>query len=62
MIPPRFSAKYLLGAPQFPLHKTLLEQLEEAAGAGELITTTITRHHADRVRSYRLLAEKRYRR
>ena len=33
MIPPRFSAKYLLGAPQFPLHKTLLEQLEEAAGA-----------------------------
>jgi len=34
-----------------------LEQLREAAGADELIITTITHDHADRVRSYQLLAE-----
>jgi alkanesulfonate monooxygenase SsuD/methylene tetrahydromethanopterin reductase-like flavin-dependent oxidoreductase (luciferase family) len=35
-----------------------LEQLQEATGADELIITTITHDHADRVRSYQLLAEK----
>jgi len=34
-----------------------LEQLQEATGADELIITTITHEHPDRVRSYRLLAE-----
>jgi alkanesulfonate monooxygenase SsuD/methylene tetrahydromethanopterin reductase-like flavin-dependent oxidoreductase (luciferase family) len=34
-----------------------LEQLREATGADELIITTITHDHADRVRSYQLLAE-----
>ncbi|MEU0005317.1 LLM class flavin-dependent oxidoreductase [Streptomyces sp. NPDC006314] len=34
-----------------------LEQLQEATGADELILTTITHDHADRVRSYRLLAD-----
>ncbi|MDQ1064915.1 LLM class flavin-dependent oxidoreductase [Streptomyces canus] len=34
-----------------------LEQLQEATGAEELLITTITHHHADRVRSYELLAE-----
>ncbi|MCQ4079358.1 LLM class flavin-dependent oxidoreductase [Streptomyces sp. RB6PN25] len=34
-----------------------LEQLQEATGADELIITTITHAHADRVRSYQLLAE-----
>ena len=34
-----------------------LEQLQEATGADELIITTITHDHADRVRSYRLLAD-----
>ncbi len=33
-----------------------LEQLQEASGADELIITTITHDHADRVRSYELLA------
>jgi alkanesulfonate monooxygenase SsuD/methylene tetrahydromethanopterin reductase-like flavin-dependent oxidoreductase (luciferase family) len=33
-----------------------LEQLAEATGADELIITTITHDHADRVRSYELLA------
>jgi alkanesulfonate monooxygenase SsuD/methylene tetrahydromethanopterin reductase-like flavin-dependent oxidoreductase (luciferase family) len=33
-----------------------LEQLQQATGADELIITTITHDHADRVRSYRLLA------
>jgi alkanesulfonate monooxygenase SsuD/methylene tetrahydromethanopterin reductase-like flavin-dependent oxidoreductase (luciferase family) len=39
-----------------------LEQLQEATGADELIITTITHEHADRVRSYRLLAEEWHRR
>ncbi|MEV8540095.1 LLM class flavin-dependent oxidoreductase [Streptomyces sp. NPDC051572] len=34
-----------------------LEQLQEAAGADELLITTITHDHADRVRSYELLAQ-----
>ena len=34
-----------------------LEQLRDATGADELIITTITHDHADRIRSYRLLAE-----
>ncbi|HEX3711164.1 MAG TPA: LLM class flavin-dependent oxidoreductase [Trebonia sp.] len=34
-----------------------LEQLRDATGADELIITTITHDHADRVRSFRLLAE-----
>ncbi|MET8828694.1 LLM class flavin-dependent oxidoreductase [Streptomyces sp. NPDC004610] len=33
-----------------------LEQLQEATGADELLITTITHAHADRVRSYELLA------
>jgi alkanesulfonate monooxygenase SsuD/methylene tetrahydromethanopterin reductase-like flavin-dependent oxidoreductase (luciferase family) len=34
-----------------------LEQLQEATGADELIVTTITHDHNDRVRSYELLAQ-----
>jgi alkanesulfonate monooxygenase SsuD/methylene tetrahydromethanopterin reductase-like flavin-dependent oxidoreductase (luciferase family) len=34
-----------------------LEQLRDATGADELVVTTITHDHADRVRSYELLAE-----
>ncbi|MFI1068773.1 LLM class flavin-dependent oxidoreductase [Streptomyces puniciscabiei] len=34
-----------------------LEQLQEATGADELLITTITHDHADRVRSYELLAK-----
>lgn len=34
-----------------------LEQLREATGADELLITTITHQHADRVRSYQLLAQ-----
>ncbi|MFD0056124.1 LLM class flavin-dependent oxidoreductase [Streptomyces sp. NPDC127168] len=34
-----------------------LEQLQEATDADELLITTITHDHADRVRSYQLLAE-----
>ena len=34
-----------------------LEQLRDATEADELIVTTITHDHADRVRSYQLLAE-----
>lgn len=34
-----------------------LEQLQEATGADELLITTITHDHSDRVRSYQLLAE-----
>jgi alkanesulfonate monooxygenase SsuD/methylene tetrahydromethanopterin reductase-like flavin-dependent oxidoreductase (luciferase family) len=39
-----------------------LEQLQEATGADELVVTTITHDHADRIRSYRLLAEEWHRR
>ncbi|MEU8950587.1 LLM class flavin-dependent oxidoreductase [Streptomyces sp. NPDC048489] len=34
-----------------------LERLQEATGANELLITTITHNHVDRVRSYELLAE-----
>ena len=34
-----------------------LDQLQEATGADEMIIATITHDHADRVRSYRLLAQ-----
>ena len=34
-----------------------LERLRDATGADELLVTTITHRHADRVRSYQLLAE-----
>ena len=34
-----------------------LERLQESTGADELIVTTITHDHADRVRSYELLAK-----
>jgi alkanesulfonate monooxygenase SsuD/methylene tetrahydromethanopterin reductase-like flavin-dependent oxidoreductase (luciferase family) len=39
-----------------------LQQLQEATGADELIITTITHDHADRVRSHQLLAEEWHRR
>ncbi|OEV10112.1 LLM class flavin-dependent oxidoreductase [Streptomyces nanshensis] len=39
-----------------------LEQLQEATHADELLVTTITHDHADRVRSYALLAEEWHRR
>ncbi|KUO05225.1 LLM class flavin-dependent oxidoreductase [Streptomyces caeruleatus] len=39
-----------------------LEQLQEATGADELLITTITHDHTDRVRSYELLAEEWHRR
>lgn len=39
-----------------------LDQLQEATGADELLITTITHGHADRVRSYELLAEEWHRR
>ena len=45
----------LVGSPRTVADK--LEQLRDATGAHELAITTITHDHADRVRSYRLLAE-----
>jgi alkanesulfonate monooxygenase SsuD/methylene tetrahydromethanopterin reductase-like flavin-dependent oxidoreductase (luciferase family) len=39
-----------------------LDQLREATGADELIVTTITHDHADRIRSHQLLAEEWHRR
>jgi hypothetical protein len=33
------------------------ERVRDATGADELLVTTITHDHADRVRSFRLLAE-----
>lgn len=44
-----------VGTPQHVADR--LEQLQEATGADELLITTITHGHADRVRSYQLLAE-----
>ncbi|MFF3326237.1 LLM class flavin-dependent oxidoreductase [Streptomyces sp. NPDC002889] len=44
-----------VGSPQRVADR--LEQLQEATGADELLVTTITHGHADRVRSHRLLAE-----
>ena len=45
----------LVGSPQTVADK--LEQLQRATGADELAMTTITHRHADRVRSYELLAQ-----
>jgi len=44
-----------VGSPKTVADK--LEILQEATGADELIITTITHDHEDRVRSYQLLAE-----
>ncbi len=44
-----------VGSPKQVAEK--LAQLRDATGADELIVTTITHDHADRVRSYELLAE-----
>lgn len=48
-------ATQFVGTP--PQVADSLELLAEATGADELIVTTITHDHADRVRSYRLLAD-----
>ncbi|WP_027346909.1 LLM class flavin-dependent oxidoreductase [Hamadaea tsunoensis] len=45
----------LVGSPATVADK--LEQLRDATGAHELAITTITHQHADRVRSYQLLAD-----
>jgi luciferase family oxidoreductase group 1 len=45
----------LVGSPQTVADR--LEQLQDATGADELAITTITHRHADRVRSYELLAQ-----
>ncbi|WP_436531804.1 LLM class flavin-dependent oxidoreductase [Actinoplanes sp. HUAS TT8] len=45
----------LVGSPRTVADR--LEQLRDATGADELAVTTITHRHADRVRSYELLAE-----
>jgi alkanesulfonate monooxygenase SsuD/methylene tetrahydromethanopterin reductase-like flavin-dependent oxidoreductase (luciferase family) len=45
----------LVGSPSQVAEK--LEQLRDATDADELLITTITHDHADRVRSYQLLAE-----
>jgi len=50
----------LVGSPEAVADK--LEQLKQATGADELAVTTITHGHADRVRSYQLLAEEWHRR
>jgi alkanesulfonate monooxygenase SsuD/methylene tetrahydromethanopterin reductase-like flavin-dependent oxidoreductase (luciferase family) len=50
----------LVGSP--PTVADKLEQLQEATGADELAITTITHRHADRVRSYELLAREWHRR
>jgi alkanesulfonate monooxygenase SsuD/methylene tetrahydromethanopterin reductase-like flavin-dependent oxidoreductase (luciferase family) len=50
----------LVGSPQTVADK--LEQLRDATGADELAITTITHDHADRVRSYELLAQEWHRR
>lgn len=44
-----------VGSPALVAYR--LEQLREATGADELLITTITHAHSDRVRSYELLAE-----
>jgi alkanesulfonate monooxygenase SsuD/methylene tetrahydromethanopterin reductase-like flavin-dependent oxidoreductase (luciferase family) len=44
-----------VGSPETVVAR--LEQLQEATGADELVITTITHDHADRVRSYQLLAK-----
>ena len=49
------TATQFVGAPGQVADR--LERLRDATGADELIITTITHDHADRVRSYQLLAE-----
>jgi alkanesulfonate monooxygenase SsuD/methylene tetrahydromethanopterin reductase-like flavin-dependent oxidoreductase (luciferase family) len=44
-----------VGSPETVVAR--LEQLQEATGADELVITTITHDHVDRVRSYQLLAK-----
>jgi alkanesulfonate monooxygenase SsuD/methylene tetrahydromethanopterin reductase-like flavin-dependent oxidoreductase (luciferase family) len=44
-----------VGSPEIVVRR--LAQLQEATGADELAITTITHDHADRVRSYELLAK-----
>ena len=53
MVADRVDTQFV-GSPQQVADQ--LERLQEATGADELIITTITHDHADRVRSYRLLA------
>ncbi|MCW2522396.1 MAG: Flavin-dependent oxidoreductase, F420-dependent methylene-tetrahydromethanopterin reductase [Frankiales bacterium] len=48
-------ATQFVGSPRTVVAR--LEQLQEATGADELVITTITHDHADRVRSYELLAK-----
>jgi alkanesulfonate monooxygenase SsuD/methylene tetrahydromethanopterin reductase-like flavin-dependent oxidoreductase (luciferase family) len=48
-------ATRFVGAPEHVVER--LETLRRVTGADELLVTTITHAHADRVRSYRLLAE-----
>jgi alkanesulfonate monooxygenase SsuD/methylene tetrahydromethanopterin reductase-like flavin-dependent oxidoreductase (luciferase family) len=54
MVADRVDTQFV-GSPQQVADQ--LEQLRDATGADELIVTTITHDHADRVRSYELLAE-----
>jgi alkanesulfonate monooxygenase SsuD/methylene tetrahydromethanopterin reductase-like flavin-dependent oxidoreductase (luciferase family) len=49
------TATQFVGTPQSVADQ--LERLQEATGADELIVTTITHSHADRIRSFSLLAE-----
>jgi luciferase family oxidoreductase group 1 len=49
----------LVGSPSTVAAK--LRQLQDSTGADELVVTTITHDHADRVRSYELLAEEWFR-
>ncbi|HEY2315756.1 MAG TPA: MsnO8 family LLM class oxidoreductase [Streptosporangiaceae bacterium] len=53
MVADRVDTQFV-GSPQQVADQ--LEQLRDATGADELIVTTITHDHADRVRSYELLA------
>jgi alkanesulfonate monooxygenase SsuD/methylene tetrahydromethanopterin reductase-like flavin-dependent oxidoreductase (luciferase family) len=54
LVADRVETQFVGTAPQVA---DQLEQLRDAAGAHELIITTITHDHADRVRSYELLAQ-----
>jgi alkanesulfonate monooxygenase SsuD/methylene tetrahydromethanopterin reductase-like flavin-dependent oxidoreductase (luciferase family) len=54
MVADRVDTQFVGSPPQVAAQ---LEQLRDATGADELIITTITHDHADRVRSYQLLAE-----
>jgi alkanesulfonate monooxygenase SsuD/methylene tetrahydromethanopterin reductase-like flavin-dependent oxidoreductase (luciferase family) len=54
MVADRVDTQFVGSPPQVA---SQLELLRDATGADELIVTTITHDHADRVRSYELLAE-----